>query len=199
MGLKTAIYEIDCAALPQQSPFLGLRFERKSIITLKASSPPKDMMVITPATSLLSEEDSVGSEPYFKHIMCGIKLVVMNGTTAEGSGQLLITGHRIIGMIDTGKATNSPPLSPGPSSTVFCFAFHQDDAYPLTLVRKNRLMPSVFLFRGREELAVGFQCGIFAAVAFIANGKMGYWSDKSMLKTMSDEGRRSLLRNPPSS
>ena len=102
MGLKTARLTIDRSLLPQRRNDLGVRFERQSIAKIKASSPPADMMLIRPAGSLLSEEDAVGPEPRARYILCGMELKAHNGTAAQGSGLLVITAQRFIGMIETG-------------------------------------------------------------------------------------------------
>ena len=97
-------------------------------------------------------------------------------------------------MIDNGTAAGGPPLSVGTSGSVFCFTFHRDDVYP-PQVKKHRLTPSDFTFRSKEEQPVAFQLLVIAAMAYVANDKMGYWQDKNMLHSLSEEGRQGLLKS----
>ncbi len=96
-------------------------------------------------------------------------------------------------MIDSGAVTGSPALELETSGNVFCFTLHRDDVY-LPEMKKRRLKPSLFSFRSKEEVAVGFQVSVFAAIAYVTNGKMCYWQDKYMLHAVSDEGRHGLLK-----
>jgi hypothetical protein len=194
MALKTARLTIDRSLLPQRSNDLGVRFERQSVAKIKASSPPADMILIRPAGSLLSEEDAVGPEPRSSYIMCGMGLRTQDGTAAQGSGLLVITAQRFIGMIDDGMAAGGPLLALDTSGHVFCFTLRRDDVDSPHII-KHRLQPSEFIFRSKRELAAAFQLNVFSALVFIANGKMGYWHDKNMLHALSDEGREGLLQN----
>jgi hypothetical protein len=194
MGLKTARLTIDRTLLPQRRNDLGVRFERQSVAKIKASSPPADMILIRPAGSLLSEEDAVGPEPRSNYIMCGMKLTAHDGTAAQGSGLLVITAQRFIGMIGDGVVAGGPPLALDTSGHVFCFTLRRDDV-DSPHIKRHRLQPSDFTFRSKEELPTGFQFTVFAALVFIGNGKMGYWHDKNMLHALSEEGREGLLQN----
>lgn len=194
MGLKTARLTIDRSLLPQIRNDLGVRFERQSVAKIKTGSPPADMILIRPAGSLLSEEDAVGPEPRSNYIMCGMKLTVHDGTIAQGSGLLLITAQRFIGMIGKGVAAGAPPLALDTSGHAFCFTLRREDVDP-PRIRKRRLQPSEFTFQSKKEAAAAFQFTVFSAAVFIANGKMGYWYDKNMLHALSEEGREGLLRN----
>jgi hypothetical protein len=192
--LKTARLTISRESLPQQYRELGIRFERQSVAKIKAGSPPSDMVLLRPAAGLLSDDDAVGHEPRWNHILCGLSLKAGDGTAAQGSGQLLITGRRFIGMIDDGTATGAPPLSIRKSGSVFCFTFLRDDV-SAPVIKKNMLKPSDFSFRSKAELGAGFQLTVFAAFAYVANGKTNYWHDKNMLYTLSEEGRQGQLQD----
>jgi hypothetical protein len=194
MGLKTALLIIDRNSLPQKRSDLGVRFECHTVAKIKASSPATDMVLIKPAGDLLTGENAVGPEPRWNHILCGIRLKAMDGTDAQGSGQLIITGQRLIGMIDTGKVTGARPLDLDTSGNVFCFALHRGDVYSPQM-KKHRLTPSEFLFRSKEEQNTAFHLVIFSALVYVANGKMGYWHDKNMLHAISEEGREGLLKS----
>jgi|SRR5579859_41427 len=194
MALKTARLTIDSSSLPQKWDGLGIRFERHSVAKIKATDPPSDMVLIKPAGALLSAEEAVGPEPRYNHILCGMRLKAMDGSDAQGQGQLILTGQRFIGMIDTGTAAGGPPLSVATSGHVFCFAFHRDDVYD-PVVKKRRLTPSDFSFRSKDGQPVAFQLQVIMAMAYVANGKMGYWQDANMLRALSEEGRRGLLKS----
>jgi hypothetical protein len=194
MALKTARLTIDRSKLPQNSTDLGVQLQRRSITTVKAGSPPKDMVIIKPAGSLLGPEEAIGPERSY-HILCGMSLKAMDGTEVQGSGQLIITGQRLIGMVDSGTAAGGAPLSVEKSGNVFCFTCRRDDVYP-PQVKKRRLTPSDFTFRSKEEQTVAFNLLVITAMVQIATGdKMEYWQDKNMLHALSDEGRAKLLKS----
>ena len=194
MGLKTARLTIDRSLLPQRRDDLGVRFERQSVTTIKASRPPADMIFIRPAGSLLSEEDAVGPEPRSSYIMCGMQVMTDDGTAAQGSGLLVITAQRFIGMIEDGVVAGGPPLALNTSGHVFCFTLRRDDV-DSPHIKKHRLQPSEFTFRSKKESTAVFKFVVFSALVFIANGKMGYWYDRNMLHALSEEGREGLLQN----
>ena len=75
-----------------------------------------------------------------------------------------------------------------------CFTLRRDDV-DSPHIKKHRLQPSEFTFRSKKELTATFQFKVFSALAFLANGKMGYWHDKNMLRALSEEGREGLLQN----
>ena len=193
MALKTARLTIDRGLLPQKFDGLGIRFERHSVTTLKTASPPSDMVLIKPAGALLGADEAVGPEPRWNDILCGMRIKALDGTDVRGQGQLLITGQRFIGMIDSDKVASGPP-SGTTSGKVFCLSFHRDDVY-FPEIKKHRLTPSDFLFRSKEEQPVAFQLLVFAAMVYVANDKMGYWHDRNMLHALSEEGREGLLKS----
>ena len=193
MPLKTARLVIKPASLPQQYRNLGIRFERQSVAKVKPGSPPADMVLLRPAGGLLPEEDAVGPEPRWNQILCGLHLRATDGTVAQGTGQLIVTGQRFVGMIDNGTAAGGSALSVATSGSVFCFAFRRDDVCAPS-IKKHHLTPSDFAFRSTEGLAVSFQLTVIAAMAYVANGKMNYWHDRNMLHALSDEGRAGLLQ-----
>jgi|ERR1022692_390500 hypothetical protein len=194
MALKSARLTIDRSSLPQKWDDLGVRFDRHSVAKIKTASPPSDMVLIKPTGSLLDAEAAVGPEPRWNSVLCGMRLKARDGTDVQGQGQLVITGQRLIGMIDNGTAAGGPPLSVATDGDIFCFICHRDDVYP-PQVRKHRLTPSEFSFRSKEEQPVSFHLVVFAAMAYVANNKMGYWHDKNMLHSLSEEGRQGLLRS----
>jgi hypothetical protein len=191
--LKTVRLVIEHNKLPQKYDKLGVRFERHTVEKAEAGGPT-DMVLIRPAGALLSPDESVGPEPRWNDILCGMRLKAMDGTDVQGQGQLLITGQRLIGMIENGKATAGPPLSVGTSGNIFCFSCHRDDVYA-PQVKKHRLMPSDFHFRSKEEQPVAFALLVFMAMGYVANDKVGYWHDKDMLRALSEEGRQGLLKS----
>ena len=191
MPLKTARLTLNGASMPQQYKDLGIRFEREPVAKIKGGS--SDMILLRPAGRLLPQEESVGPEPRWNHVICGMHLKTGDGSVAQGSGQLLITGQRFIGMISDGSATDSKPLGLDSSGSVFCFAFHRDDIYSPE-VKRRRLKPSDYLFRAKEELPLSFVLTVFAAMASIANGKTSLWHDKNMDYALSVEGRQGLLK-----
>ncbi|HTW06413.1 MAG TPA: hypothetical protein VME46_02830 [Acidimicrobiales bacterium] len=190
MALKVARLTLNRAAMPQKCNELGIRFERQSVAMIKGNLT--EMILLRPATSLLPEGEAVGPEPRFNLVVCGMHLKSGDGTVAQGSGQLVITAQRLLGMINNGTATGSNPLSSS-SGSVFCFSIGRDDIYAPD-VTKRRFKPSDYGFRAREEQTPSFYLTVFSAMASIANGKTLYWHDKNMDSAMSAEGRQSLLK-----
>ena len=146
------------------------------------------MVLVRPVGVLLSTEDGVGPEPRWNTIICGMHLKALNGAHVQGQGQLVITGRRLIGMIDKEMTADGSPLSAPTSGNIFCFTFHRDDVYP-PQVKKRRLAPSDFTFRSKEQQPVALQMRVILAMGYIANDKMGYWHDKNMLHALSEDGR----------
>lgn len=196
MVFKTARLTLDLSLLPQKSDQLGILFERHSVAKIKASLPPRDMVLVKPAASLLGAEEPVGPEPRWNSILCGMLIKGPGGTSAQGTGQFIITGQRFIGMIDDGVADGGPPLSVAASGSIFCFTCNRDDVNPVQ-VKKRRLMPSDFSFHSKEEQPAAFHLLVFAAAAYVANGKTGYWHNKDTLRVLSEEGRLALLKGVP--
>ncbi len=193
MALKTASLTIDRSRLPQKWDDLGIRFELHSVAKIKADGPARDMVLLRPAGALLRAESAVGPEPRWNHILCGIRMKALDGTDVQGAGQLIITGQRFIGMVDSGTAAGGRKLSTNTTGAAFCFTFRRDDVYQPEIT-KHRLTPSDFAFRSKEPQPVAFRLQVFSAVAYVANDKMGYWYDKNMLHCLSEEGRRGLLQ-----
>ncbi len=96
-------------------------------------------------------------------------------------------------MIDSEMTSGGRPLSAATAGSVFCFTCNRDDLCPVQ-VKKHRLTPSDFSFRSREGQSVAFQLRVIASAVYVANNKMGYWHDKNMLHSLSEEGRKGLLR-----
>jgi hypothetical protein len=191
--LKTARLVIDRDKLPQKYDELGIRFERHTVLKAEGRGTT-DMVLIRPAGALLSPDNSVGPEPRWNDILCGIQLKARDRTDVQGQGQLLITGQRLIGMVESGKVANGSPLSIGSSGNIFCFSCQRDDVYA-PQIKKHRLTPSDFHFRSKEEQPVAFELLIFMAMGYVANDKVGYWHDKNMLHALSEEGRQGLLKS----
>jgi hypothetical protein len=192
MGLKTAHLAIDRSRLPQDRSDLGIRLFRGSVAKMKADRPPADMVLIRPMPDLLSEEEAVGPEPRLRLVLCGMRLKLSDGTVAQGSGLLVVTGRRFIGMIGDGAVAGGPPLASGKSEHAFCFAVGRDDlADPQ--IKKHLITGSEFSFRDKDRLPGGFQLTIFSIAAAISDGKMIYWQDKNMLRDLSDEGRQKFI------
>ncbi len=191
MSLKTARLTLDNNSMPQHYKDLGIRFVRETVAGNKGGST--EMVLVRPAASLLPEEEALGPEGSFYLLACGLHLKASDGTTAQGSGQLLITGRRLIGMLTNGSATGSNPLS-ATTGNVFCFSLNRDDVLPPE-VKTRRLKPSEYTFRSRDGLAVQFQLLVFAAMAAIANGKTILWYDKNMNFALSPEGQERLLNS----
>jgi len=190
MGLKVARLTLNRTAMPQKYDALGIRFECQSVTTIKRNQT--EMILLRPASTLLPESEAVGREPRFNLIVCGLHLASGDGTVAQGSGQFVITGQRLLGMIDNGTATGSKPLSPG-SGNVFCFALSRDDVYAPEVTR-HRFKPSDYIFRAKDEQAVSFCLTVFSGMASVSNGKTQYWHDKNMDYALSAEGRAGLLK-----
>ena len=91
---------VDPKALPKGFATLGVRIERETVQQLKGD--PKEMVLLTPASKLLSEEDAIGPEPNFRRILCGVD-ILGDGVVARGSGQFVITAQRFICMLDSGN------------------------------------------------------------------------------------------------
>jgi hypothetical protein len=184
VSLKTLTFTMELSGLPASSKELGVRFTREKVEQIKGGTT--EMVLFSPATKLLSEEDAVGPEPTFYRIMCGIDFKDGRGTAAQGTGQLLITPQRLIGMLaDTGQA-GGRQLGFSAGSVIFCFSCLRGDVGDPAVDRK-RLKPSDFTFSSQPGLPVAFRFTVFAAFAAIANNKMSFWHDDKMEKALGED------------
>jgi hypothetical protein len=183
MALKTLVAHISESSLPSVSNDLGIRFDRKEVEKYKGGS--SNMVLISPATNLLSEDDAVGPEKTFFRIICEIGLRTGDGTVAQGGGQLIITPERFIGMMDNNGTANGKELGFGQASVIFCFSCRRNDVGEPD-VKKRRLKPSDFAFASRDGQPVAFKFSVFSAFGAIANNKVSMWHDDKMLKVLSE-------------
>jgi hypothetical protein len=192
MALQTARLRLDRSARPQPCKDLGIRFQLHSVASVRAGGPAQDMVLVLPSPELLDAEHAVGDEPSWNHLVCGLELRTKDGTVAQGSGQLLITGRRYIAMIDTGSVTGESPLTLSKEGDVYCFALLRDDV-GAPAINKHMLTPADYTFRSKDDQALPFQFAVQGAAVCIANSKASYWHDKNMRRAISEEGRRDLL------
>jgi hypothetical protein len=94
MAILTAHCDLDLAELPTRDDRLRLRYSaqvvngRNTLTLLHANSEP-------------------GYEPKYVRFMIGLTLKLGDRTLAQGAGQLVLTSHRILGMI---TPSGSPKL-----------------------------------------------------------------------------------------
>jgi len=192
MALQSMTLQINKAALPSICRELAVRFTRESFRTVGSDKPPKDKVVIEPWSKDSLSTENVGYEPRWYRLLGFVQLGARDGTHAYGSGQVIITGRRFIGMIDSGVGRNGAELAIDASGKIFCFTLDRADVYSPDVVKKRRVLPSEFRFRSKEEVEVGFQF-VLGAMFSIVNGQFNYWYDKDTLRAVSDEARRELL------
>jgi len=191
MALKMTQLTLNRDSMPQHCKELGISVVRQSVVDLKGNA--KGMVLLRPAAQLLDEEDSVGPEPRFYFLLCGLQLKARNGSAANGSGQLVITGRRILGMITKGTA-GSKPFSLDETGDVFCFSINRSDVYA-PQVKRRRLLPSDFSFRAKEESPIAFGLMVFSCMVNIVNSQMSYCDDRAIMnRAFSAEGEERLLR-----
>lgn len=190
MALKTTRLPLGPSSMPYPCETLGVTLERESVTKIKGGT--SNMVLIRPSRKLLPESEAIGPEPRWHHVLCGLNLRLGDGTVEEGSGQLLITGRRVIGIIDEVLVPRSSGELSTPE-TAFCFTFLRDDVYPAEK-KKNRFpKPSDFTFRSREEQPISFRLIVFSALGSVSSNQLHLWHDKNMIHALSDERRPYLL------
>ena len=90
MPIVTGHYKIDRAKLPSKVDDLRIRFVSQLV-------NGKNTLL------LLYPNSEPGAEPVYVRYAGGIKLGLGDGTVAEGIGQIVVTGKRLIGMITDGS------------------------------------------------------------------------------------------------
>ena len=182
MTLKIAMIPARWDSQPQQSAELGVRLAARSVEGFKGET--KELVLIRPAANLLAASDAIGPEAKFWQMFCGLSLRLGDGTRKGGSGQLLITEQRFIGMLDQAVGDDGKPKEMDPPGAAYCFTFLRSDVYEPE-VEKKRLKPSDFTFRSKEEQAISFRLTVFAAYASVSKDKLHYWHDKDTFRALS--------------
>lgn len=192
MALTTAQFTLDPASLPTLSKDLGVRFLQRAVKGIAQGAPTVNRILMIPDRNA-ADPATVGPEPRWNHLVCGVGLQTGNGKIVAGSGQMIITAQRYLFMVDDGDIDGTAKLDIKSIGTVYCFYVLRDDVYDPE-VKRHRFKPSEFFFRSKEEAPVSFRIAAYAAYAYIVNDQMGYWHDKDMLRALSEAGRQSLLR-----
>lgn len=190
MVLIVANLTLTRASMPQQYQEMGIRFERHEIARFKGGV--RDEILLRPAAKLLAVEEDIGPEPRYHLIMSGLQLKFGENKVAQGSGQLVITGKRLLGMIDEGTVSGGVPLSVDASGKVFCFSIlHEDVEAPI--IKRQRLQPSIYEFRAKDAQTTSFAFTVYSALACVNGNRFQYWHDRDMDHALSIRGRQELL------
>jgi hypothetical protein len=158
-----------------------MQFEAQRVEKHKGGSA--NIVLIKPAPNLMSEDERIEGESTFFQFMCGMDIAWTDGGKAQGSGQLIITNKRFIGMIDSGEA-NGKQLAIGATGQTFCFMFPKRDVSEPE-VKKRRLKPSEYTFRSNTSVESAFRLTVFGAYGFVKNNKIGICHDEHIVRALS--------------
>lgn len=109
------------------------------------------------------------SVPEPRHVRYGAEMVLRlgDGTVAQDTGQLVITGERLIGMMFRGTAGGV--RLDAASGSVYAFAVGLDDIQPAEPGRKRRGRPTGALIRSRDGGNPAFGLEILAVVGTLGD------------------------------
>jgi tetratricopeptide (TPR) repeat protein len=190
MPIVTGHYTLDLTELPVKAPDLRIRF------ALQLISHKNTLLVLYPNAE-------PGFEPsYVRYVaMMEFRHLLLRGReilVAQGRGQLVVTGQRLIGMITDGFA-GKVALSESASS-VFAFALDLDDIRPAQITEKNwRGEPIEAIIESKVDQSSVFGIKVFDYGEFLLlkdDGQVKRASLSAFLDQLTPESRRNLQVAP---
>src|SRR6266516_1910113 len=90
---------------------------------------------------MLYPNSEPGFESSYVRYAVGMTLRLGDGTVAEGAGQIVVTGQRLIGMITDGTVGKAALKEIAGAGSVYAFAFDWDDCDPVEIQKNWRGKP----------------------------------------------------------
>jgi hypothetical protein len=181
LGCSYSELSIDPGSLPARSEQLGLSFDHR--------------LVNAKNTTLFLHPKGALSEPRYARFVAGLRVKVVNNaltSEVEGQGQLVVSGERLVGMIDA-PLLGGAPWRNGNKLRVFAFTLDRDDI-GLVHPKTNRLgRPIGLVIAGKETLRPWLAVEVIATPAFLRNsGEAGPSSIPNLMDRLTPSGRDSL-------
>jgi hypothetical protein len=177
--IATDHLSVDYSSLPLVSRGLRIRFEK---LATKAGKPA---VMLYPAAE-------PGFEPNFVRYAGGMFLKLGDGTVAQSTGQLVVTGRRLLGVVTQGSVGNHK--LDDATGAVFAFVINREDMHPPQTKTNWRGKPVEAVIRSTEEQTLAFVLQVFSVVAAIKNdSSVAPTSLDMFLQRFTDEGQANLL------
>lgn len=172
-------YQLDLSTLPTAIEALRVRFDAKVV------NGKNKILYLYP-------NGEPGYEKRCVRFATGLMLTLADGTVAQNQGQLVVTGHRLLGMITSGSVGK---MSLDESSgAIYAFAIDRDDLQPYELKKNWRGNTSQVRLQSKSGLEPRFQLNIFSMVASLNNdGTTDIVSFPALLSRLSADGRQAFL------
>ncbi len=178
MGISTAKYTLDVAALPVRDETLRIRFDTQVV------NGKNRLLYLYPASDM-------GAEPTYARFAAGMSLRTGDGIAAQRQGQLIVTGRRLLGMFTSGAVGNQP-LNGG-SGSIFAFSIEFDDVATVTPKTNWRGRPVEATIASNNDLDPWFSLHVLVVAASLKNdGKATPTTIQAFLSRITPEGRREL-------
>jgi len=118
-----------------------------------------------------------------------------DGTVAEGAGQIVVTGQRLIGMITDGTVGKAALKEIAGAGSVYAFAFDWDDCDPVEIQKNWRGKPVSGRIMSKEGQSPVFGIQVIM-VSFLVkdDGQVTQTSFPAFLDQLTSESQRNLQK-----
>ncbi len=178
--MLTNLYTLDMSVLPVRSAPLRIRFA---------------MQVVNSKTRkvLIYPDSEPEFEPRYVRFAAGLLLKLDDGTSVQGSAQIVVTGRRIVGLFFDGSLGSTElDLSAG---SAYAFSVDLDDLQPLVVRTNWRNRPIEARIRSRTGQEPAFLLQVYALFVQVRDdGGIVYTSLDSFLRLLTPEGRQRLRK-----
>jgi hypothetical protein len=181
MALRTKTYTLDAGAEPHIDSELGIRLAR---------GPVNDR-------TLLSLHPHGNNEPKYRRFVVGILALTRENAgyldTIKGQGQIVLTGHRILGLVTDGMH-NAEALSEA-TGRVAGFSFSRKDIASADFPTNWRGSPKrvIIGMSSTNSRPLDIALDIQVVVVAIANGKTMPSTVKAFAEALDDKAAAALL------
>lgn len=180
MPLLYAEYTLEPAKLPASDQKLRVRFDTHLV------NGKNRLLMLYP-------NSDAGTQPRFARYAVGMKLQVGGVVGAQGEGQLVVTGRRLLGLFTGGSTASHHPLN-GRGGAVFAFALNQDDIETNKSKTNWRGKEVEAVLASREDAQPWFILQVLVMVATVTNaGVARPCTMGDFLTRLTPEGRAALL------
>ena len=179
VAVLTEKYKLDLGALPSKDDRMRIRFDTQVV------NGKNRLLYLYP-------NSDKGFEPTYARYAVGMTLKLGDGTVAQQQGQLIVSGHRLLGMFTSGSL-GGQPLDES-IGTIFAFSIDVDDIARIEPKNNWRGKPVEATIASDDKLDPWFVLHIITVAASLKNdGKATPTSIQTFLPRLSPEGRKELL------
>lgn len=185
MPIVTGHYTLDRTKLPAKAEALRIRF------VPQLANNKNTLLVLYPNAE-------PGSEPSYVRYVALMKLGhLLKGdgpmAVAQGLGQIVVTGQRLLGMITDGSVGKT--VLKETAGSVYAFALDLDDCNPVEIKTNWRSKPVEAVIQSKEGQTPPFRLQIISVDLLLKNdGQVIRASLPAFLEQLTPEGRRNLQK-----